>query len=358
MMDKKSRVIVVGADYHGDWAKDVCLTFRELGVPAELVFTNTVFKRVDNNNDVSKRARLEKVKQFFRQNARPFFNFVRERRRRMSERTLLREIHSSRKFGEALFVIFIWTPPSAEVLRNLKKMEGITLVLWQGEAPPRGPQWAPSFPYFDYIFSVDEDWLPLFAEDVRKRVCFLPLSSSSAKFFPLKAEEKDKRFAFDIGFIGYYAKVRAETLAPLKDHDIKIYGYWWESGMDEFPWLKEKYGGPLSNDDANQVFNAGKIQIGRMIDPSVPYSNTITQRVFDISLAGNFQLSGYSPAIKKIFGDSVPMFHNGEELKKLVDYYLVRPEERDRLAVKAHAIALNETYTNRIKTLIEVLGIA
>lgn len=351
-----SKAVILGADYHGEWAKDVYLGFCATGMDAELIYTNTLFGGMGSTR-VAAKVFLESVKQFFRQHAHSFFDFVKEIRRRMSERTLLRRMDSFRIPGKKLLIIFIWTPPSAPLLRSLKKMEGITLVLWQGEAPPRGPHWIPSFPYFDHVFYVDEDWLPLFDKEVQKKASFLPLSSSPTKFFPLKTEKKDPKLVSDIAFVGFYLKERAEMLAVLKDRDIKIYGYWWGGGMEIFPWLKEKYHGPLSNEDANQVFNAGKIQIGRLPSP-VPYGDTITQRVFDVSLAGSFQLSRYSPAIERVFGDAVPMFHDANELRKMVDHYLSYPEERERLAAKAHAIALKDhTYASRIKVMLEVLGI-
>jgi spore maturation protein CgeB len=357
-MAKDFQIIVVGADCHNDWAKDVYLTFRDIGVDVEVVYTNTVIGGLDSSSNVATRALLENFKHFFRLYARSFFNFVKEVRRQMSERALLRKIGSFWKPGKKLVVIFIWTPLGVKLTQSIRKMDGVTLVLWQGEAPTRGPQWAPTFPYFDHIFYVDEDWLPLFAPDIQKKASFLPLSSSSLKFFPLKEGEQDKKFVSDIAFVGYYLKERAEALSILKDRDLKIYGYWWDSGAGDYPWIKEKYCGPLSNEDANRVFNGGKIQIGRL--PSkVAYGDTITQRVFDISLAGNFQLSAYSPAIKKIFGDAVVMFHDSAELKKLIDYYLAHPDERRRLAAKAHDITLcDHTYHSRVKAILATLGIS
>ncbi len=354
-MKNEFQVIVVGADCHNEWAKDVYLAFREFGVDTELVYTNTLFGGMDSSTSVTARAFLEVFKNFFRLHANFFFEFIKRIRRWMSERTLVNRMASFRKPGKKMLVIFIWTPPSVSILKKLKK-KNLVLVLWQGEPPVRDLGWARSFPYFDHIFFVDEEWIPLFAEELRGKTSFLLLSSSATKHFPLKKAECGG-FSADIAFVGCYRKERAETLSILKDHDLKIYGYWWEPGMGQFPWLKEKYRGPVSNEDANRIFNSAKIAIGALPIP-VEFSHVVTQRVFDISLAGNFQLSGYTPAIPKIFGDSVPMFRNKEELGEKVDYYLAHPEERERLAAKAHAIAMKEhTYANRIKTMLEVLGI-
>jgi len=352
---KFNKVIVLGADYHGEWAKDVCIAFKDIGMDAELIYTNTVFGAMGSTRMAAKTL-LEKVKQFFRLHARFIFDLVKEIRRRMSERALVEKIASFQKPGEKILILFIWTPPSASLLAALKKNSAITLILWQGEAPARNAIWGPSFPFFDHIFSVDEDWLHLFDEALWGRITYLPLSSSPANHFPLPKEKQDPQFASEVAFVGYYRSERAEKLAVLKEYDLRIYGFWWESGMSRFPWLKEKYFGPASNEDANKVFNGGKIQIGRLSATPIAHGDTVTQRVFDISLAGSFQLSEYSPAIEKIFGQSVVMFNTTEELKKLVAYYLAHPEERERLAARAHAIALKDhTYASRIKAIMEVV---
>jgi spore maturation protein CgeB len=348
-----TQVIVVGADWHGEWAKDVYLAFRASGADAEIIYTNTLFGGMGSSK-VAAKARVEIIKQFFRQHTPSLFDFVREVRRWMSERTVLKKIASFHKPGHKLLVLFIWTPPGVSLLKALRTNKEVALVLWQGEAPSRNAQWARSFPYFHHIFSVDEEWLPLFDKEIQRKTTYLPLSSSSTTHFPLPKEAQDQRFISDIAFVGHYRPERAEKLSALKDNNLKIYGYWWEAGVGQFPWLQEKYCGPVSDKDANQVFNGGKIQIGRLSTP-IAYGNTITQRVFDAALAGSFQLSEYSLAIEKIFGKSVVMFRDGKELKKLADYYLLHAGERQRLAAQAHAIALKDhTYASRIKTIMKI----
>ncbi|HVM77094.1 MAG TPA: glycosyltransferase [Candidatus Paceibacterota bacterium] len=354
---KPTQIIVVGPDHHGDWPKDIYLGIKQAGIGAELIFTNTLVKGTDNNTDISKRARLEKIKQLFRNYARPVFNYVKKRRRLMAERSLFDQVNAAHRPGEKLHVMFMWTPPSIETLKILKENKDIVLSLWLGEAPIREPLWPATFPHFDHFIYVDEEWYPILAPDVQKKSAYIPLASTPEKFFPIKPEEKNDKFKCDIAFVGYYLDERAEVLSVVKDYDLHIYGYRWENGFEKFPWLKEKWKGPLSNEDANQAFNGAKIEIGRALS-FVKFGHVVTQRVFDISLAGNFQLSGYAPSLEKMFGDSIPMFNDAKELKEKVDYYLAHPEERERLAKKAHEICLREhTYAHRVQELIKVLGI-
>lgn len=355
-MNDKGQVIVIGADWHGEWAKDTHLAFQEAGFCSELIYTNSIGGGSDRSKNINAKIRLEKIKQFFRHRARPIFERVKKMRQRAAERTIVSKIRSFRKPGEPLLVVVIWTPLSLSILKRLSKESGITLILWQGEVPEGHPDWVELYPYFDHIFSVDEEWVPLFGQQSADKVTFLPLASSPTKYFPLRDESEYRDFISEVAFVGYYRQERAETLSVLKDHDMRIYGYYWEDGLLKFSWLKDCYRGPLSNQDANKAFNAGKIQIGRIASP-IRYGNTVTQRVFDIALAGSFQLSSSSPTLEKMFGSAVPQFQTVDELKKLVDYYLSHPEERNKLALRAHEITLREhTYAARVQIILKTIS--
>jgi hypothetical protein len=358
MKKQEMQVMVIGADNHGEWPKDTFCAFQDYGMDSQFIYTNTVLKGMDSSTSIEERASLEKIKNFFRLHAMPIFNVIKAVRRSMSERDFLKKLLSFHEPGKSMLVFFVWTPPSVRLLKKLKGRKGIRLVLWQGEPPVRNAKWMPSFPYFEHIFCVDEEWFDLFGEGAKEKISFLPLSSNPKKNFPLEKDDAvNPEFAPDIAFVGSYGVERAETLSSLKDDNLKIYGYWWEPGMNQFPWLKEKYYGPVSNEEANKIFNNAKIPIG-ILPVLDPYGFVITQRVFDIALTGNFQVSGYTPAIPKMFGEAIPMFRNKEELKKLVDYYLPRPEERKRLGAEVHTIAMKgHTYESRIRTILEVLEI-
>src|ERR1700685_4239608 len=99
-----TQVIILGADYHGEWAKDVCIAFNQAGMKAELIYTNTLFGGMNSASSVQGRKFLETIKQFFRNHARFFFDYVKEVRRTMSEKVLLKKIASFHKPGEKLLV--------------------------------------------------------------------------------------------------------------------------------------------------------------------------------------------------------------------------------------------------------------
>ena len=60
----------------------------------------------------------------------------------------------------------------------------------------------------------------------------------------------------------------------------------------------------------------------------------ISQRVFDVMAAGGFLLSNYQEELEELFvpGEDLVLYHNMEELRYYVDYYLTHEEERRRIA--------------------------
>ena len=354
-MDKKPFIFLLGPSWYGDWAKDFSEALKEVGVEVELIYTNT-FGGMDYGKVKKSVNILHNAKHRIRQVAPWAVEFAKKISRSRSERTLIRHIRALQKQGREIVVLFTWTPPRVGILRKLQKENLRGLIMWQGECPIREDIWADSFPLFDHIFALDDEWFQYFDPKVHSKISILHLASDSKKYHPVPPND---RFRSDIAFVGLYKKERAAVLDVLKDHDIKVYGYYWESGFEFFPWLKEKYKGPVTSEEVNEIFNSAKIPISSlgMGFPRYP-GHTTTQRPFDISLAGNFQFGDYIPLTEKLFGDSVAMFNSNEELRKKVDYYLAHPKERKKMAEKAHKISLaNNTYAHRARQMLKELGI-
>ena len=73
----------------------------------------------------------------------------------------------------------------------------------------------------------------------------------------------------------------------------------------------------------------------------------VINRLYDVSAIGVMVISEYSPYIEEIFGDSIPMFKNKEELGYLIDFYLNNPIKREKKAKKAQEITLKK-HTNKV----------
>lgn len=99
------------------------------------------------------------------------------------------------------------------------------------------------------------------------------------------------------------------------------------------------------------------IQRGEMVN--VPESvidkpgYAVNERLFWICGAGGFQLADENPLIREFYDeDEVPMA-NADELKMKFEYYLAHPEEREKIAKKAHDRTMKEhLYEHRINKIL------
>lgn len=353
-MNKKLRLVVVGADWYGGWAKDFYLALQELGLDAEIIYTNNVPMV---GGATTSAVKVEKIKKIIKRFGGVVFNFVKWLRARVAERKLLSALNKFDGEKEEVVVICVWTPLSPSVLRSLKE-KGIRLVLWQGEPAIRNEGWSLAFPLFDHIFIVDDEWVGDFKdEEVRKKIKLLPLATNPHIHHPIPPDAgTPEKYKSEIAFVGLYRRERAQILSVLKDLGLKIYGPGWEAGFDEFPWLKNSYFGMLSDEEVMTVFNNAKISIGALGISFNP-GPTTTQRTFDISCSKKFQLSQHNHLTPKLFGEAIVTFKSTEELRRLAEYYLAHPEERERLAIQSYEIASRDhTYLARAKTLLTECG--
>lgn len=349
-----TRIVVVGAAWYGDWAKNFYLACRRLGFDSEIVYNNSAPAPLGGNSDAVT-SLFEKSKVWVRKIGPGVFRFLKNARKRLSEYEILSRVGRADSGKEKVIVIFTWNPGTPWVLKKLKKRKDVRLVLWLGEPPIRDPSWELTYGFFDLLYIVDEGlWMDELPPKERERAVLLPLSSDETLFYPLA--EKSDQYTADISFVGQYAESRGATLERLKDHDIKIYGFGWNRGFDKFPYLKKAYYGPLPTPALNLVYNSTKVIIGTLGAPTDPHT-TATQRTFDISLAGGFQVSQDIALTNKIFHQTIRTYKTDEEMVKIVEYYLAHESERKRLAAESHEIALHHSYTERAKQILRDCGV-
>ncbi len=350
-MNPNLHITVIGAAWYGDWAKNFYLACCRLGVVADIVYVNALPAVIGGNRD-SLVSFFEKAKAVVQKNIPFLFPLFKKTRMFFSDVELCAKVLLG-KSSASHICVYIWVPGSAWVLRFLKK-RNIKLVLWLGESTVRNPAWEPLFDYFDAVFMVCNGiWFDsMVGQRNRERVRLLPLASDETIFFPMPDWPKTT----DVVFAGKYIPARAEVLGLLQNFKIKIYGYGWEDGFEKYPWLKRVYCGVAPTPAFNQIYNGAKIAIGTLWLSKEPYTGP-TQRIFDIALSGTFQVVEYIPLSRQLFGDAVEYFNTGEELKNKIEYYLQHDMERQARARRAHAAALQYTYTEAAKKIIAACGV-
>ena len=157
-------------------------------------------------------------------------------------------------------------------------------------------------------------------------------------------------------FVGspWYERVSV-TYAIENGYDISVYGLGWKDKIPE-RFIKGDY---IDNNELNRYYASAKIVLSDHPD-DLAAMGLVINRLYDASAAGAFVISEYSPYIEEIFGDTIPMYKDKSEFKRLIDYYLAHPEERAKKAKAAREITLSGYTSNavgrQLKQLFEEIG--
>lgn len=180
---------------------------------------------------------------------------------------------------------------------------------------------------------------------------YLPEFTDPAVFFPNPRPE----LAHNLLYVGdndrHSPAVASAIDAKLP---IEIYGRFWAGNIDD-EFVKGEY---IHEDDLGAYFSSAKINL---VNVSAHESEIgiIPSRIYDVAASKGFIIAPYNKTIEVVFGDSIPMFKNAEELKALYDQYIDNPEARAEKAEKAYRIAVSEynvdAFVQRINGLVEFL---
>ena len=89
----------------------------------------------------------------------------------------------------------------------------------------------------------------------------------------------------------------------------------------------------------------------RHINSDAAYS--LGPRPYEIAACGCFQLSDNSrKEMGEIFGDSIAIYKDADELNEKIKYYLTHEKERQEMAAEAHARVQNCTFDNRVNNIL------
>lgn len=159
---------------------------------------------------------------------------------------------------------------------------------------------------------------------------YIPQFTDTARFYP----DFEESLKSDVLFVG--ANTFYRTAVPfLQQHGIAVdvYGPKWPIGT-----AKANY---ADNRILRKYYSSAKIVLNDTREGMKRFG-FISNRIFDATACGTLVISDYMPEIEAIYGDSVPMYKNGDELARLVRYYLNpahEPERREK-AARAREITL------------------
>ncbi|MBN2327454.1 MAG: glycosyltransferase [Candidatus Omnitrophica bacterium] len=151
-------------------------------------------------------------------------------------------------------------------------------------------------------------------------------------------------------------RLRIQTLESLQDYNLRIYGNeHWPRLLQGSP-LAECFCGPIDPvTELPSLFASAQINLNIH---SIQCRGSLNQRDFNAPVSGGFLLSDWVPAAGRFFSPGVEAIYwsGQDDLRRKIDYYLHRPEERQSVIRRGRRrISQDHTYARRIEQTLQHL---
>jgi hypothetical protein len=250
--------------------------------------------------------------------------------------------------------------PIGRVLAELngRRIPTVTyhLDLWRGLHRQRDLDADPFYRSIGWFFTVDKLMADWFCNNTPVQGRFLPAGVFDQECY---ISEQPSSHANDVVFVG------SRRYHP--EHP------WRHQLID---WLRQTYGsrfthvgsdgdtGTLRGDDLNRIYANSKVAVGDTLCVNFDYPYYASDRLFEASGRGGFQLFPYIAGLDDWFTDGVHLrffkFGDFDGLKALIDYYLddANAAERERIRRAGHELVKSRyTYRDRWQTILETIGL-
>lgn len=254
-----------------------------------------------------------------------------------------------------------------ETVKYLKNKLGISCLSYQWDNPfpsfrgtaggndYRDRNFQDSINYYDHIYIFDNHYVAEMRHRGVDKVSYLPLAADDELFrkLDLTGEER-KRFGFDVCFVGMPYDNRIEALNSLQGFNLGVFGDYWERFADKM--TGGYFRGKASGETVQKIYSASKI----VLNINHPQSqHGVNARTFEIPCCEAFEIVNYVEGLEELFniGEEIVCYKNMEELKDIVEYYLVHEDERSEIVRKGCARVKREhTWHKRVQEVIGLVG--
>lgn len=188
--------------------------------------------------------------------------------------------------------------------------------------------------FFDVVFVAQKDYVEDFRARGIKNVWWIPCGCEPTVYQRLKLP-----LTYEIGFVGHVLDdmVQRKRLLSLLSQRYHVNDY------------RRFY----SPSETSAVYNSSKIIF------NCSAKGDLNMRIFEAMSCGRLLLTdSIANGLEELFqnGRHLAVYHDETELLKLVDYYLAREDERERIALCAnHLVMSQHTYDHRIKKTLSIL---
>jgi spore maturation protein CgeB len=264
-------------------------------------------------------------------------------------------LEKARAIKPDIFITYPGERIYPQTVRHLSERLNIRTVLWLGRDVvfERTPNVVESFPYYDFVFTIDPPAVKKYKDHGARRVYYLPLGCypSTHKTLALTEEDK-KRYSAPVAFVGQLFDDRPEFLCQLASAKVNFWTHWWTNGMKrKYPQLTPFYRGEARGMSMIKVLNGADIILN--------VHRAHNMRTFEAAGCAAFQLTEYKKDIGRMFkiGDEIEVYYDMNDLRRKIEYYLVHPDERADMARKAQRRAYAEhTYHQRFEEMLGVIS--
>lgn len=261
-----------------------------------------------------------------------------------------------------LVLVMAQAPLDVSAIKRIKEL-GITLAYWFVENFRTMKYWERVAPLCDYFFTIQRgEFFEKLAKIGARKISYLPQAASPATHKPLELTEREREYyGSDISFMGAGYPNRRQFFRGLLDRDFKIWGTEWELETEVGKIVQNK-NTRLSPEEYIKIFCASKINLNlhssTMQEGIDPVSDFVNPRVFEVSACGGFSIVDARDELAQLMepGKEIETFSNLPELREKLDYYLARPEERQKIARAGRKRVLEEhTFERRMEELLKII---
>ena len=258
--------------------------------------------------------------------------------------------------------LFIWvhthgwktlgTVSMQKVLMKLQQKNIPTMTyhldLWLGLQRQQDLNKDPVYKYIQHFFTVDSQMADWFNKNTSVKGHYLP-----AGVFDQECYYKPQKLLRDVIFVG------SKTYHPEWPYRPQLID-WLSSNYRKFEHWGGGGKGVVRGDKLNKLYASTKVVVGDSLCPNFTYPDYWSDRIYETMGRGGFIIHPYISGLEREFtdGENVVFYEYGnfDELKKLIDYYLIHDAEREKIRIAGHNfVKENCTYKNRWQTVLREL---
>lgn len=252
-----------------------------------------------------------------------------------------------------------------ETVKEIRKY-GVTAVLWTIDVPIHFEMVLKAAPFYDYIFTGGSEAYEIFQNAGLRKLHFLPFACDPDFHNPQELNEEDKRlYGYDVSFVGSIHPniypFRIKTLEALTDYDLAVWGPGANTLSPDFPLRPFIKGAETQYRIWTKIYSASRISLCMHYqDPHgrIP-SYQASPKVYEIMACKGFLAVDNQRDVLRLFRDKqeLVVFHDVDELKSLINYYLKNPDERCEIAENGYKTVMSKhTYVHRIQEMFSIIN--